>query len=138
MASNNFKAGEAKGQAEEKANQATSAMKNSAQAAKDSTFGAAQAVKDKTFEVCEGAQGQANQTGGYIADRAGDAKKMAVDATTAATKKGSEVTQTSRDTAVVGKDKSVGVFAQAGEQVMNYAQVAADAVKNTVGMGDKK
>ncbi|KAK1577474.1 hypothetical protein Q3G72_022068 [Acer saccharum] len=128
MASHNtsYKAGEAKGQAQEKTNQMMDKTAQTAQAAKDKTFQTAEAAKDKTVQTAQAAKEKATQTGQAVKDKTSE--------TADATKKKSQETgQVARDSTEAGKEKTGGILSQTGDQVKSMAQGAADAVKHTFG-----
>ncbi|KAK2651525.1 hypothetical protein Ddye_011381 [Dipteronia dyeriana] len=74
MASHNqsYKAGEAKGQTEEKANQTIDTAKEKAQAAKDKASQTAQEAKDKTYQAAESAKDKAAQAAQAARDKASE------------------------------------------------------------------
>lgn len=76
-----FRAGEAKGQAQEKTNQTMDSMKGKAEAAKNKTYATAEAAKDKTKETADAARDKAyegkEKTGGILQKTGEQMKNMA-------------------------------------------------------------
>ncbi|KAH7565091.1 hypothetical protein JRO89_XS09G0131000 [Xanthoceras sorbifolium] len=158
-----YKAGVAKGQSEvylylsmflhlyiftllenEKANQTMEAMKETAQAAKDKAYETAQAVKDKAYETAQAASNAAqaatdktSQAAQAAKDNTSQAAQTAREKTSetadATKQKSQETGQAAREKAEIGKENTGGILNKTGEQVMNIAQGATDAVKHTFG-----
>ncbi|KAI3773404.1 hypothetical protein L1987_47931 [Smallanthus sonchifolius] len=116
-----FRAGEAKGQAEEKTGQVMGNIRDKAQQGKDKTSETAGSAWNKTKESTD-------QTGSYVSEKASQMSKATKD-------KASDMAQSTKETAQAGKEKTGGMMQRTGEKVKGMAQGAADAVKSTFGMG---
>ncbi|XP_050133767.1 late embryogenesis abundant protein 7 isoform X2 [Malus sylvestris] len=101
-----YRAGEAKGQAQEKTNQVMGTVGNKAQEERNKAAEKAEQAKEKAWETKETAQ-----------------------------QKAEEAAQKTKETAQYGKEKASGIMQQTGEQMKHMAQGAADAVKGTFGLG---
>ncbi|KAJ0075406.1 hypothetical protein Patl1_34456 [Pistacia atlantica] len=153
MASHNqsYKAGEARGQSEEKTDQMMEIMKEKAREAKEKTAETAQAAKEKTSQTTQAAKDKTSQTAQAAKEKTGpdsptaqaakektgqtaqSAKEKASGTTEAAKQKRQETAQEAREKAEVGKEETGGIVQKTGEQVKSMAQGAAEAVKHTFG-----
>lgn len=123
-----YRAGQAKGQAEEKTNQMLGNVKDKAQQSKDQTSDTMGSAWDKTKE-------SKDQTGSYMSDKAGQAKDKASQMGQATKDKASDMARSTKETAEAGKDETGGMMQRTGETVKNMAAGATEVVKNTLGMG---
>lgn len=93
-------------------------------ATKDKAQETAEAAKNVTSRAAQSVKESKDQTGSYLSEKTGAAKE-----------KTSEAAESAKPKDLAGKEKTPGILQQTGERVKNMAQSAADAVKNTVGMG---
>ncbi|RZC87944.1 hypothetical protein C5167_004123 [Papaver somniferum] len=93
---------------------------SAAQATKEYVVGAAQPEKEATPGFLESAKNTANTAGGHVATAAQATKDYVVGA------------------APPEKEETPGFLQQTGTAVVNTAQGAVEAVKNTIGMNDEK
>ncbi|KAI3866748.1 hypothetical protein MKX03_015990 [Papaver bracteatum] len=91
---------------------------SAAQATKDYVVGAGQPKKEETPGFLESAKNTANTAGGHVAGAAQATKDYVVGAPK--------------------KEETPGFLQQTGTNVVNTAQGAVEAVKNTIGMNDEK
>ncbi|KAI3853872.1 hypothetical protein MKX03_029138 [Papaver bracteatum] len=91
---------------------------SAAQATKDYVVGAGPAEKEETPGFLESAKNTANTAGGHVAGAAQATKDYVVGAPK--------------------KEETPGFLQQTGTNVVNTAQGAVEAVKNTIGMNDEK
>ncbi|KAI3907483.1 hypothetical protein MKW92_049322 [Papaver armeniacum] len=91
---------------------------SAAQATRDYVVGAAQPEKEETPGFLESAKNTANTAGGHVATAAQATKDYVVGAPK--------------------KEETPGFLQQTGTAVVNTAQGAVEAVKNTIGMNDEK